>query len=102
MGKYEWVVSEYSQRQLTYSDDIEKAFQGVQNVLKLELKDFQYGLPISYLDIAVLWRPHDAFINKEKRLKDELSNLVMDGLDKICRIWELISPQYKRSRPLLY
>ena len=64
MSEYEWVVAEYTRRQLTYSEDIERAFTGVQNVLKLGLKDFQYGLPITYLDMAILWQPSDALVRR--------------------------------------
>ena len=64
MTEYEWVVAEYTRRQLTYPEDIERAFRGIQNVLKLGLKDFQYGLPITYLDMAILWRPSDALVRR--------------------------------------
>ena len=64
MNEYNWVVYEYTRRQLTYSDDIERAFNGVLNVLKLGLKQFQCGLPIIYLDSAILWQPEAALVRR--------------------------------------
>ena len=64
MNEYDWVITEYTRRQLTYSDDIERALTGVLNVLNLVLKDFQCGLPILYLDTAILWHRRDALVRR--------------------------------------
>ena len=64
MDEYDWTVHEYTRRHLTYSDDIERAFNGVLSVLELGLGHFQCGLPIEYLDTSILWHPTDVLVRR--------------------------------------
>lgn len=105
MAEYEWVVQEYTRRQLTYSDDIERAFTGVQNVLKLGLKDFQYGLPMSYLDMAILWRPTDALVRRSGLGTNFPTWSWMGWIGSVVYSAHFPSARNmpdERSRPLLY
>lgn len=105
MEEYEWVVPEYTRRQLTYPDDIERAFTGVQNVLKLGLRDFQHGLPISYLDMAILWGPSDALARRSGLATNFPTWSWMGWIGSVNYRAHFPSPRNmpeERSRPLLY
>lgn len=105
MAEYEWVVEEYTRRQLTYSDDIERAFTGIQNVLKLALRDFQHGLPVSYLDMAILWRPSDALGRRSGLATNFPTWSWMGWIGSVSYSAHFPSPRNmpeERSRPLLY
>ncbi|MCJ1429244.1 hypothetical protein MMC29_007157 [Sticta canariensis] len=105
MAEYEWVVPEYTRRQLTYSDDIERAFAGIQNVLKLGLKNFQHGLPISYLDMAILWRSSDALVRRTGLATNFPTWSWMGWIGSVSYSAHFPTSrnmQEERSRPLLY
>jgi hypothetical protein len=105
LEEYEWTVREYSRRQLTYPGDIERAYTGVQNVLKLGLKDFQYGLPISYLDMAILWKPKGVLLRRDGSATTFPTWSWMGWIGSIAQRANFPSPRYtpeERSRPLLY
>lgn len=55
---YEELVRFYTQRRLWYQSDIKNAFHGISNVLeRYALTPFVSGIPISFLDHALLWKP---------------------------------------------
>jgi hypothetical protein len=56
--RYADVVAEYTGRQLTFSEDILRAFSGLSKIFMLDLNtELMEGLPLSYLDAALLWQP---------------------------------------------
>jgi hypothetical protein len=59
LDEYARYVMEYSARKLTLVDDTLPAFAGITHVLSRSFSGgFIYGMPIMFLDIALLWRPH--------------------------------------------
>lgn len=55
---YLQLVAAYNNRQLTYDNDILKAFAGITTSLSsVFYKGFLFGLPELFLDVALLWRP---------------------------------------------
>ncbi|KAL4726245.1 hypothetical protein ACLX1H_006923 [Fusarium chlamydosporum] len=59
LDEYARYVMEYSARKLTLVDDTLPAFAGITHVLSRSFPGgFIYGMPIMFLDIALLWRPH--------------------------------------------
>ena len=100
MDEYYWVVHEYTLRQLTYSDDITRAFAGVLNVLKIALKDFHHGLPISHLDLALLWQPGQALVRRSG-LATNFPTWSWMGWVGFVRHRPTRSIQEEASRPLL-
>lgn len=58
LDEYARIVMDYSGRRLTVVDDTLKAFSGITHVLSRVFPDgFVYGMPLMFLDIALLWRP---------------------------------------------
>ena len=57
LTQYMWALEEYTQRELSFPQDILNAFAGIQRILELGLHSLWYGLPLNYLDLALLWRP---------------------------------------------
>lgn len=58
MDEYARIASDYSARRVTFVDDTLKAFSGITQVLsKVFPGGFMYGMPLMFLDIALLWRP---------------------------------------------
>lgn len=56
--RYADVIAEYTGRQLTFSEDILRAFSGLSMIFMLDLNtELTEGLPLSYLDAALLWQP---------------------------------------------
>lgn len=56
--EYAKAVKEYTERHLTYPDDIINAFEGISSKLSHHMGDsFLASLPESYLDVALLWTP---------------------------------------------
>ncbi|EJT71051.1 hypothetical protein GGTG_12072 [Gaeumannomyces tritici R3-111a-1] len=56
--EYANAVKEYTKRNLTYSDDIINAFEGISSQLSHHIgNSFLAALPESYLDVALLWTP---------------------------------------------
>ncbi|KAK8235048.1 heterokaryon incompatibility protein-domain-containing protein, partial [Phyllosticta capitalensis] len=52
------LLSEYSRRQLTFDDDILKAFEGITSILAQKYQsEFLEGLPVRFLSDALLWIP---------------------------------------------
>ena len=52
------ITSDYSARRVTVVDDTLKAFAGITHVLsRIFQGGFVYGMPLMFLDIALLWRP---------------------------------------------
>ncbi|KAK7422426.1 hypothetical protein QQX98_001706 [Neonectria punicea] len=59
LDEYARIVMDYSARRLTLVDDTIRAFAGITQVLSRSYPGgFIYGMPIMFLDIALLWRPH--------------------------------------------
>ncbi|KAF4417743.1 tol [Fusarium acutatum] len=59
LDEYARYAMEYSARKLTLVDDTLPAFAGITHVLSRSFPGgFIYGMPIAFLDIALLWRPH--------------------------------------------
>ncbi|KAF4949992.1 hypothetical protein FSARC_13326 [Fusarium sarcochroum] len=59
LDEFARIVMEYSARKLTLVDDTLPAFAGITHVLSRSFPGgFIYGMPIMFLDIALLWRPH--------------------------------------------
>lgn len=51
------LLAEYSGRDLTYEEDVIPAFSSTLNVLRRGFpRGFIYGLPVSFLDAALIWR----------------------------------------------
>ena len=105
MSEYDWVVQEYTRRQLTHSDDIERAFTGVLNVLKLGLRYFQCGLPTLYLDTAILWHPRDALVRRSGLATNFPTWSWMGWIGSVgfsVRFKSSADIDRERSRPLLH
>lgn len=59
LDEYARIVMDYSARKLTHVDDTLPAFSGITHVLSRSFPGgFVFGMPIMFLDIALLWRPH--------------------------------------------
>ncbi|KAL6403898.1 tol protein [Ilyonectria robusta] len=59
LDEYARIVMDYSSRRLTLVDDTLRAFAGITHVLSRSYPGgFIYGMPVMFLDIALLWRPH--------------------------------------------
>ncbi|KEY66819.1 hypothetical protein S7711_09502 [Stachybotrys chartarum IBT 7711] len=58
MDDYARIASDYSARRVTLVDDSLRAFTGITQVLSRVFPGgFIYGMPIMFLDVALLWRP---------------------------------------------
>ncbi|PHH83272.1 hypothetical protein CDD83_3026 [Cordyceps sp. RAO-2017] len=58
LDEYARLVMDYSTRRLTLVDDTLPAFSGITHVLShVFAGGFIYGMPLMFLDIALLWRP---------------------------------------------
>ncbi|KAG6101879.1 hypothetical protein E4U31_003522 [Claviceps sp. LM219 group G6] len=58
LDEYARLVMDYSVRRVTLVDDTLMAFAGITHVLsRIFQGGFAYGLPLMFLDIALLWRP---------------------------------------------
>lgn len=58
MDEYARLVMDYSARKVTVVDDTLSAVAGITHVLsRIFQGGFMYGLPLMFLDIALLWRP---------------------------------------------
>lgn len=58
LDEYARIASDYSRRRVTSVDDTLRAFSGVTHVLsRIFPGGFLYGMPLMFLDIALLWRP---------------------------------------------
>jgi hypothetical protein len=65
MDDYSRIVMDYTSRRLTYVDDTSKAFAGITNVLsKVFAGGFVWGLPVMFLDVALLWQPQTSIRRK--------------------------------------
>ena len=55
------MVNQFNVRNLTYPEDVSRAFAGIINVLTQTVipKGFFWGLPIEYFDAALLWIPQE-------------------------------------------
>ena len=105
MNEYDWVVHEYTRRRLTYPDDIERAFNGVLSVLKLGLKQFQCGLPVIYLDTAILWQPEAALVRRSGLATKFPTWSWMGWIGSVSQSVNVKRPENideERARPLLH
>ncbi|GAB0131625.1 hypothetical protein EsDP_00000087 [Epichloe bromicola] len=58
LDEYARLVMEYSARKVAIVDDTLRAFAGITHVLsRIFQGGFVYGLPLMFIDIALLWRP---------------------------------------------
>lgn len=58
LDEYARIASDYSRRRVTVVDDTLRAFSGITHVLSRVFPGgFLYGMPLMFLDIALLWRP---------------------------------------------
>ena len=58
LDEYARIAMDYSSRRLTVAEDTLRAFAGITNVLsRIYPGGFLYGMPLMFLDIALLWRP---------------------------------------------
>ncbi|EXJ78007.1 hypothetical protein A1O3_09166 [Capronia epimyces CBS 606.96] len=56
--RYADIVSEYTGRELSFPEDVLRAFGGISKIFMLDLNtDMVEGLPVSFLDAAILWQP---------------------------------------------
>ncbi|CAM1505459.1 Fc.00g110960.m01.CDS01 [Cosmosporella sp. VM-42] len=59
LDEYARLAMDYSSRRLTFVEDSLRAFSGITHVLSRSFPGgFIYGMPLMFLDIAMLWRPH--------------------------------------------
>jgi hypothetical protein len=65
LEKYLRYVNSYMDRNLTYPDDILKAFSGMAMILEGNLStSLLFGLPVSYFDAAVLWTQYGVKVER--------------------------------------
>lgn len=58
LDEYARIAADYSARRVTLVDDTLKAFSGITHMLsRVFTGGFMYGMPLMFLDIALLWRP---------------------------------------------
>lgn len=58
LDEYARIAADYSIRRVTYVEDTLRAFSGITSMLSRTFSDgFMYGMPLMFLDIALLWRP---------------------------------------------
>lgn len=61
LDQYARISMDYSARRLTSVDDTLRAFSGITHVLSRTFPGgFLYGMPLMFLDVALLWRPQAA------------------------------------------
>ena len=59
LDEYARIASDYSGRRVTSVDDTLKAFSGITHVMsRIFPGGFVYGMPLMFLDIALMWRPN--------------------------------------------
>ena len=74
LDQYARLVVDYSYRDLTFKEDIMRAFAGITNTLAATfLGGFHFGLPRLFFDTALLWLPDPENI-MERRCKDSNQN----------------------------
>jgi hypothetical protein len=57
LEEYSRLVQDYSQRQLTFREDIVPAFSGITTTVSQSFQNgFIFGLPELFFDVALLWR----------------------------------------------
>jgi hypothetical protein len=88
------VATVYSQRHLSFDDDILDAFAGVTTVLNQSFHSgFHYGLPKLFFDASLLWesdwkRPDPPHVRKTQKLSlPSWSQMRMKGSIQ-TRVWE--------------
>ncbi|KAL6869417.1 hypothetical protein ACO1O0_000743 [Amphichorda felina] len=58
LDEYARIAMDYSARRVTVVDDTLRAFSGITHVLsRIFPGGFLYGMPLMFLDVALLWRP---------------------------------------------
>ncbi|KAK5990151.1 hypothetical protein PT974_08417 [Cladobotryum mycophilum] len=58
LDEYARIAADYSSRRVTLVDDTLRAFSGITFMLsRVFTGGFMYGMPLMFLDIALLWRP---------------------------------------------
>lgn len=58
LDEYARIAADYSARRVTYVEDTLRAFSGITSMLSRTFSDgFMFGMPLMFLDIALLWRP---------------------------------------------
>ncbi|KAF2099789.1 HET-domain-containing protein [Rhizodiscina lignyota] len=58
IGEFEGLIQNYSERKLSYDDDVYNAFAGVSRQLTVQLDtELCHGIPTRYFDWFLLWRP---------------------------------------------
>jgi hypothetical protein len=69
---YDMALSTYTSRQVTYSSDMLKAFEGVRGVLSEAMQtDFWQGIPENILSLALCWQLSGRFRRRETELDGE-------------------------------
>ncbi|KAK5656477.1 hypothetical protein OQA88_4860 [Cercophora sp. LCS_1] len=74
---YEGVVREFTARTLSYEEDVEAAFQGVANALRLRIfngSPVLFGIPLCYIDLALLWYPSGRLQRRRRRVEHGLGD----------------------------
>jgi Heterokaryon incompatibility protein (HET) len=65
--EYSRIVEGYSERRLTHEEDIWSAFAGIIGALSTVFPvGFIFGLPIMFLDVAILWHSRDNLLHRRK------------------------------------
>jgi hypothetical protein len=110
IGHFTEVAAEYSQKHLSFDDDILHAFAGIATVLSQSFQSgFHYGLPEMYFDASLLWesdwqRPDPPEIRKTQKLSlPSWSWMRMKGSIKKS-VWELFAEDFYKdtSFPYIY
>lgn len=58
LDEYARIAADYSARRVTHVEDTLRAFSGITSMLSRTFSDgFMYGMPLMFLDVALLWRP---------------------------------------------
>jgi hypothetical protein len=109
LDEYARLAMEYSSRRLTYVEDTERAFLGVTSVLsKVFTGGFMYGMPVMFLDIALLWRPQASI--RRRNLPQGFGNFnvipswswlgwYFDGVPVDLTLWRAAADYVEESRP---
>jgi hypothetical protein len=66
LSAHDTFVAAYLRRELSFASDILNAFEGIAKVLAKSMgTPFYAGLPVRWLDHALLWQPNDAAVRRQ-------------------------------------
>lgn len=104
LDEYARIAADYSSRRVTLVDDTLKAFSGITHVLSRVFPGgFMYGMPLMFLDIALLWRPQASIRRRALTRPPFLPSWSwmgwwFDGIPVDLTLWKVAADYVEESR----